>query len=98
MIENSENKMSRRRALMRVGLLSLGAYSVPAVTALSYAVTVSEPNTAPSSSAPEPSTPERTRNQRQDRGHSGPSSPRRAGRSSDGCGDVNGLGCAAGSE
>lgn len=89
MIENSENKMSRRRALMRVGLLSLGAYSVPAVTAMSYAVVVS---------VPEPTGPTRPESKKVREERSGPSSPRRAGRSSDGCGDVNGLGCAAGSE
>ena len=89
MVENSEIKMSRRRALMRVGLLSLGAYSVPAVTAMSYAVVISEP---------EPTGPTRPKSKKRREERSGPSSPRRADNSPAGCGSEDGVGCTADTE
>lgn len=83
MADTSQSLLSRRRALVRVGLLALGAYTVPAVTSLSYATTVSF------------SEPKKERTVRDER--SGPSDPDRRPQPARDCGEDDGSDCAAGS-
>ncbi len=83
MADTSQSLLSRRRALARVGLLALGAYTVPAVTSLSYATTVSL------------SKPKKERTVRDER--SGPSNPDRQPTPARDCGVDDGSDCAAGS-